>query len=62
MLLLGAKSGTYTGLELLRIDFNLLKFMAVLLCLILYYLSHARCQYTKSWSGSDHTFVLDDIL
>jgi hypothetical protein len=32
------------------------------LCLILYYLSHGRCQYTKSCSGSDHTLVLDDIL
>jgi hypothetical protein len=31
MLLLGAKSGTYTGLELRRIDLNLLKFVAVIL-------------------------------
>jgi hypothetical protein len=31
MLLLVAKSGTYTGLALLWMDFNLLKFVAVLL-------------------------------
>jgi hypothetical protein len=31
MLLLGANPGTYTGLELMRIDLRLLKFVAVLL-------------------------------